>query len=256
MLCSYCKTGEVIAKNLCRNCYYRLRKTGTLEYKYKGKPKAACLVDGCSQPMKAKGYCERHYENFWRTGEPIPLFGYGERRKHALYEAWRWQGRCAQGRVKAWEDFWQFVADVPAKPSERHTARRYSALEPWGPSNFYWYETAQATQTAKESQRAWRARNPLASKGLSLRNQFGISLEQYMQMYEAQAGRCGLCGRRGAAFAAEKGRSITLVVDHCHGTGKIRELLCQPCNKGLGLFNDSPHEMRKAIEYLQRHHAA
>lgn len=253
MPCSHCKKNPVLAKGLCRGCYYRLRKTGTLEYKYRGKPRAACSVDGCDRPAKAKGYCERHYGNLWRTGEPVPLFGYGERVKHPLYATWDYQKRCAQGRVAAWADFWQFVADAPPKPSGKHMARRYSINEPWGPENFYWHQLAPAATTHKERQRAWRARNPLASKGHSLKKQFGITLDTYMEMYEAQGGRCGICGRQGAPFSASKGKSETLAVDHCHGTGRIRELLCPNCNKGIALFKESPHELRKAISYLQRH---
>jgi len=39
-------------------------------------------------------------------------------------------------------------------------------------------------------------------------------------------------------------------LDHCHTTGKIRGFLCQKCNHGLGLFNDSIQALKSAIEYL------
>jgi hypothetical protein len=41
-----------------------------------------------------------------------------------------------------------------------------------------------------------------------------------------------------------------LCVDHCHSTGKVRGLLCDPCNKALGLFKDSPELLNSAIKYL------
>jgi hypothetical protein len=42
-----------------------------------------------------------------------------------------------------------------------------------------------------------------------------------------------------------------LSIDHDHNTGKVRGLLCSPCNIGLGGFKDNPHSLTKAIEYLK-----
>jgi len=42
-----------------------------------------------------------------------------------------------------------------------------------------------------------------------------------------------------------------LVIDHCHITGKVRGLLCQQCNAGLGNFKDDPKRLEKAISYLK-----
>lgn len=39
-------------------------------------------------------------------------------------------------------------------------------------------------------------------------------------------------------------------VDHHHGTGAVRGLLCSPCNIAIGLFRESPARMRAAISYV------
>lgn len=75
-----------------------------------------------------------------------------------------------------------------------------------------------------------------------LREKFGIGLHQYQLMYEAQDGKCYLCG-------FPEGRN--LAVDHCHSTGDVRRLLCSRCNQALGLFKDNPEVLRKAATYVE-----
>lgn len=54
--------------------------------------------------------------------------------------------------------------------------------------------------------------------------------------------KCGICGRK------EK-----LGVDHDHQNGFIRGVLCNTCNLGLGIFEDSLTNIGNAISYLERH---
>lgn len=39
-------------------------------------------------------------------------------------------------------------------------------------------------------------------------------------------------------------------IDHDHRTGKVRGILCQACNLGLGKFRDDPALIKSAIRYL------
>ena len=40
------------------------------------------------------------------------------------------------------------------------------------------------------------------------------------------------------------------MVDHCHKTNKIRGMLCNHCNRGLGHFRDDPELLEFARIYL------
>lgn len=47
------------------------------------------------------------------------------------------------------------------------------------------------------------------------------------------------------------GRVINLCVEHNHTTGRIRGLLCNNCNRGVGLLKDNLNILKRAIIYLQ-----
>lgn len=74
---------------------------------------------------------------------------------------------------------------------------------------------------------------------------FGVSREQYVEMHDAQQGVCAICGR-----PCPTGRS--LAVDHDHSTGRVRGLLCMPCNTAIGQMGDDPERLVAAASYLQR----
>lgn len=80
-----------------------------------------------------------------------------------------------------------------------------------------------------------------------LRKQYGITVEQYDAMLAAQGGGCAICGDPPDGV----GRAgVRLHVDHCHATNRVRGLLCNSCNNGLGRFRDRPELLRAAAAYL------
>ena len=79
-------------------------------------------------------------------------------------------------------------------------------------------------------------------------NRYGVSREQFEAIRTAQNGGCAICGCvRGRMF---KGKPRDLAVDHDHETWRIRGLLCDDCNIGLGLFQDDPMRLMNAAVYL------
>ena len=83
------------------------------------------------------------------------------------------------------------------------------------------------------------------ARRMKYKRMYGITIEDYDRMLEAQGYRCAICrtdepGGSGARFA----------VDHNHDTGNVRGLLCNNCNRGLGHLQDSVLILEQAINYL------
>jgi hypothetical protein len=83
---------------------------------------------------------------------------------------------------------------------------------------------------------------------------YGITYEEYEQMLSDQDGVCAICGQDELNEHGRTGKKFRLSVDHCHATGAVRGLLCQKCNRAMGLFGDNPELLRKAMSYLLRRH--
>ncbi len=85
--------------------------------------------------------------------------------------------------------------------------------------------------------------DPNYKRDWNLKDRYGISLDQYNQLLEAQAGRCAIC--------RNQPKTRALHVDHDHKSGKIRGLLCMNCNRRLlSAAYDSPFRLFNAGLYL------
>lgn len=77
-------------------------------------------------------------------------------------------------------------------------------------------------------------------KASRIESEYGLSEDKYNEMFSNQEGCCAICGNY----------MESPHIDHDHTTGKVRGLLCQGCNLGLGLFLDNPTFLRKAATYI------
>jgi len=77
-----------------------------------------------------------------------------------------------------------------------------------------------------------------------LKENWGLTLNDYDEMLAAQGGGCSICGT--SDFGSKRGH-----IDHDHKTGNIRGILCTNCNNGLGRFKDNIEYLEEAIRYLK-----
>lgn len=215
------------ARGLCVVHYHRFLRTGSTE------PPAAvgrpCSVDGCDERVQAREMCGRHYTNMRRYGtlEPPPK---PKRVLHpCITEGCEELGTRRNGMCNV--HYRKVVAARKPECSEEGCTRR----------------TRQAGGYC-ELHGGERSRNLMRS--------YGITATQFDAMLAAQGGVCAICGQSADAVTT---RITRLVVDHDHkccpgkrSCGKcVRGLLCNWCNRLLGMALDDPKRLLAGARYLE-----
>jgi Autographiviridae endonuclease VII len=147
----------------------------------------------------------------------------------------------------------EFYVDRGARGGRRPECRSCTAAR-----RKAWYEANR--QREVDRVRAWQEANPeryaerqreyresgrkaIANRKSHLKRKYGLTVEQYEAMLDAQGGVCFIC--------RETPGDLPLHVDHDHTTGDVRGLLCIRCNNALGLFQESPALFQAAADYLR-----
>lgn len=91
----------------------------------------------------------------------------------------------------------------------------------------------------------WQTNNPDKRKAQRIKK-FGLTLEEFSRMLESQSGQCAICG-----YSDMSDPNFFPLVDHCHETGYVRQLLCMNCNQAIGKFKDNPELLRAAADYVE-----
>lgn len=134
---------------------------------------------------------------------------------------------CFQAKAKARKE---------ANPALKEIARQRTAK---------WIEDNQERYRAYKREYRQSENFKRAFRKWHLKKKYGLTPEQYDEMLEAQGGGCAICGTPPG--------DIALHVDHCHETGRVRGLLCFPCNAGLGQFKHDPELLLAAASYAGAH---
>lgn len=176
---------------------------------------ATCKIPGCDTPVKVhvRGLCGFHYGRARRAGE---LDVTPREVEHVLTEVDE-EARTA-------------ICAICGPTEIKLSAQRFNAL---CLTNI----RARGREYAKASRAKGGKRK---TRENWMRYKYGIDHDEYDRMFAEQAGACAICGD-----------AVKLVVDHHHGTGAVRGLLCLPCNWGIGQLKDNPDVVARAVTYLR-----
>ena len=228
---------------------------------------SVCKIDGCVEKVHAKGHCHRHYYHYLIQRHledgitcsyrdcPRPVKGRGLCSVHL--------GRASRGApLDDLEDRRRTFIGVCKEPGcsrtdhrgkgfcNRHYQLNIRALS----QTHYRLERlvdGEPCPTCRQpiplerranvvfcSERCRKRQNGLLSR-------YGVTSDDYWMILEHQSGSCALCRTAPPPDGY-------LVVDHCHQTGKVRGLLCSPCNLLIGNGRDSdPNYYLRIAAYLK-----
>ena len=199
---------------------------------------------------KRRQHAERVRE--WRAKNP----GAGKE----TYRKWAAENRAElNAKAKEWREkqspewhekqraYQQAYRDARKEERSRYN-REYRAKDPSAAkardAAYYKANPRRFKDAAKRS----RQKNPARYRYLDFRKyiawKYSLTMEQFGQMLIAQDGRCDICNEP---------LNRNLHIDHNHQTGKVRGLLCNGCNTGIGHLRETEAFLLAALAYLKKH---
>jgi hypothetical protein len=122
-----------------------------------------------------------------------------------------------------------------ARQGDVHRNKHRDEMREWRANN---------PEKSNEAARAYRARNPDQVRSSNLKKLYGITLDQFNDLFRAQGEQCAIC-------KATSSTGKNWHVDHCHEAGRIRGILCHSCNLMIGHASDDVERLLAAVEYLK-----
>jgi len=178
----------------------------------------ACNSNGCNNKAVSRGYCDKHYRRFKK-------YGNAETKYVFIPKECSVDGCKTKSRINGFCD------------------KHYRRFKKTGTVDLIKYKRVCSIEKCNN---AHAAKN-LCRTHYEMKRQNIIIDQEAESLIKTHNGLCDICKTDVAGFG-RKG----FCIDHNHETGKVRGLLCQKCNIGLGNFNDSIDLLNKAISYLKK----
>lgn len=137
-------------------------------------------------------------------------------------------------RKKEWQK--EYDKKYYSKPEVKERKKEYYSSPEWKEKQKEYQKEYSSKPEVKEQRRC-----------AYLRRTYGITLDEYNEMFVEQNGCCASCGKH------ESEQKKTLAVDHDHETLEVRGLLCDACNISLGLLQEDEDNILSLLAYIKRY---
>ena len=136
------------------------------------------------------------------------------------------------------------------KCSSRKDGLQTSCRECSNENSKIWFVNCPSRKERNEKTKQWQKDNPEKVSDLYrswlIKTRYGLTQEQYDTVLKSQNGLCAICGTDDPGSNRKN-----WCVDHDHKTGRIRGLLCNNCNRGIGLLKEDLFVFESAMVYLR-----
>lgn len=197
--------------------------------------RGVCTVDGCGRPHKARGYCAVHYQHWMRGVTINPVVRTRDRNGPEMCTA---DGCEAEVKAKGLCTMHYARQLRHGHIANRGRTKPTKSCTIAGCDNHF-YALGMCHQHWLRSRRS--------------KERFDLTLDDLAAMQASQGGGCAICLGTKMRPNWRSGKQDSLHIDHCHASGKSRGLLCDNCNRAIGLLGDEPETLRAAAAYLERH---
>lgn len=206
-----------------------------------------CSVEDCQGEARTRGWCNKHYARWQRLGTVVaPKV---DHRKDCSLEGCDRQfyakGVCSMhyDRMRISGSYEPLQATIRDTATDTHKmCSRCLKMKPYEEFNRFHQgfkgRTAYCKACIKETYTPEVAQRKRLTRAL---RKYGPEAEGLIQRIDSGEG-CEVCGSL-----------IRLSIDHCHDSGKIRGILCGPCNSSLGYAKDDAERLRKLATYVESH---
>lgn len=223
-----------------------------------------CSEIDCAKPVHSRGLCQPHYRQVMRREKdaevgsrrpgPAPDPSARRSRYKAKTRSLATDNHCANGHPWTDETIYQPPNGQRRQcrlcirgSQQRYKGREVDTVTPIHPRGS---ATCRNGHEYPENppRKVDGARICYACNEDNRRKQvYGLTSEQYAEMYAKQKGKCDTCKR---AFKNSKDTHI----DHEHDSGVVRAILCGGCNLILGHAGDDADRLRALAAYVETHH--
>lgn len=154
-------------------------------------------------------------------------------------------GVCKQCHSKA--TLASYHKRMETNPDKERARRRVIATR-------FYHKDIEASRAYQRKAQAKARRDPEKSMAIKARKRGGgkhkMTIQDLETLFQNQGSKCAICNTQDPqGLHGSTGWNI----DHCHKTNKVRFILCNHCNRGLGAFRDDPAIMRRAATLLENY---